>query len=456
MPKDILQRSAEAPALLLDRTVKVSRRAAKTLPNGKVAKKTKAYWNTLGPGLTTGAAGQDPSGIATYSQTGAQYGFHFLWLAAWLYPLDANLESMCARIGLVTGRGLAANIRSFFSRRTLYFCALLLFIANAINIGADLGAMAKAAQLMNPRLSFAGLVIGFTVLTLGLQIFTPYVKYAKYLKWLAFVLIAYVFSAIMAHLDWHNVMAHAFAPHITFAKNDFIILCAILGTTISPYLFFWQTSQEVEEEILRGKKTIKLRRSLTSRREIRAMRVDVWSGMFFSEAVMFFIIAACGGILFAHGITDIKTSAQAAEALKPFAGNATYLLFAVGIIGSGLLAIPVLAGSSSYTIAESFHWREGLYRKLGQASAFYGIIMISVLIGLAINFLGIDPIKALIYAAVINGLIAPVIMALILLISGNKKIMGKWVNGKISTTVGWLTTGAMAIAGVAAIYALVS
>lgn len=467
MPKDILQKSAEAPAVLLDRTVKVGKRTVKvgrrtvtktvkTLPNGKLGKRTKKYWNTLGPGLTTGAAGQDPSGIATYSQTGAQYGYHFLWLAAWLYPLDANLESMCARIGLVTGRGLAANIRAFFSRRVLYLCAMLLFIANAINIGADLGAMAKAAQLLNPRLEFGWLVVGFTVLTLSLQIFTPYVKYAKYLKWLAFVLIAYVISAFMAHLNWHDILSQSLTPQMHFDKKDFIIVCAILGTTISPYLFFWQTSQEVEEEILRGKKTLKLRRLMTSRREIRSMRIDVWSGMFFSEAVMYFIIAACGGILFTHGVTDIKTSAQAAEALRPFAGNATYFLFAVGIVGSGLLAIPVLAGSSSYTIAESFHWREGLYRKLGQASAFYGIIMISVLIGLSINFLGIDPIKALIYAAVINGIIAPVIMALILLISSNKNIMGKWVNGPLSSTVGWLTTAAMGVSAAVAIYALLT
>ncbi|HEX7368292.1 MAG TPA: divalent metal cation transporter [Candidatus Saccharimonadales bacterium] len=454
MPKDILRKSAEAPAVLLERTLKVGRKTVRTLPRGKVGKRAKKYWNTLGPGLTTGAAGQDPSGIATYSQTGAQYGYHFLWMAAWLYPLDANIEAMCARIGLVTGQGLAANIRAFFSRRVLYLCAMLLFIANAINIGADLGAMAQATRLLNPRLDFAWLVIGFTILTLGLQIFTPYVKYAKYLKWLAFVLVAYVISAFMAHLNWHTVLAQSFAPHMHFSKSDFIIICAVLGTTISPYLFFWQTSQEVEEEILHGKKTLKLRRSLIPRREIRSMRVDVWSGMFFSEAVMYFIIAACGGILFTHGITDIQTSAQAAEALRPFAGNATYFLFAIGIVGSGLLAIPVLAGSSSYTISESFHWREGLYRKLSQASAFYGIIMISVLIGLGINFLGIDPIKALIYAAVINGLIAPVIMALILLISGNKRIMGKWVNGPISSVIGWLTTGAMTIAAIAAIYAL--
>ncbi len=452
----VITRTAEAPAVLLNQTIMAGKRAERWWRHGKATKSTRDYWDTLGPGLVTGAAGQDPSGIATYSQTGARYGFHFLWLAAWLYPLDANLEAMCARIGLVTGQGLAANIRKYFSKRLLRTTALLLFVANAINIGADLGAMAKAAQLLRPDMRFGLLVLGFSVFTVALQIFISYAKYARYLKYLTFVLITYIFSAILAHLNWHEVLAHTVAPHFTFSRDDLVILCAIMGTTISPYLFFWQTSQEVEEEILHGKKTIKMRQALTSRREIRHMKVDVWSGMFFSELIMFFIIATCGGVLYANGITNITTAAQAAEALRPFAGNMTYWLFAIGIIGSGVLAIPVLAGSSSYTIAESFKWREGLYRKLGQASAFYGIIIISVLVGLSINFLSIDPIKALIYAAVINGIIAPVIMVPILLISGNKKIMGKWRPSKLSLGFGWLTTILMACAAIAAIFALFS
>jgi NRAMP (natural resistance-associated macrophage protein)-like metal ion transporter len=450
----VITRTAEAPAVLLDRSVKASRKAQKTLQNTRVSKGTKKYWNALGPGLITGAAGEDPSGIATYSQTGAQYGYHFLWMAAWLYPLDANLETMCARIGLVTGEGLAANIRKHFSWRMLRICALLLFVTNAINIGADLGAMAKAVQLLKPHLEFSMLVLGFSAFTIALQIFVPYARYAKYLKYLSFVLIAYIVSAAMAHLNWNDVLAHSLQPNLHLSKNDFIILCAIMGTTISPYLFFWQTSQEVEEEILHGKKTIAARRATTSRKEIRNMRFDVWSGMFFSEVIMFFIIAVCGGVLYANGVTNITSAAQAAEALKPFAGQWTYWLFAIGIIGSGILAIPVLAGASSYIVAESFKWREGLYRKLGQASAFYGIIIISVLVGFGINMLGIDPIKALIYAAMINGIVAPVIMVLILRISSNKKLMGKWATGWLSQMVGWLTTAAMAAAGVAAIYAL--
>ncbi len=454
--KQFLKISVEAPALLLDLGVKGGLKTTAALTNGATVKGTRKYWDTLGPGLVTGASGQDPSGIATYSQAGAHYGFQFLWMAAWLYPLDANIEAMCARIGIVTGRGLAANIRAHFSRKVLYTCALLMFMANAINIGADLGAMAKAVQLLAPGISFTFLVIGFAIVGLGFQIYTPYKKYSKYLKWLALALLSYVVSAILAHLDWHTISHYAVLPHIGFSKDELIILCAILGTTISPYLFFWQTSQEVEERVLIGKKTIKQRKSNVTIRQIRGMRIDVWSGMFLSEAVMFFIIAACGGILFPHGITTIQSSAQAAEALRPFAGNATYWLFAIGIIGAGLLAIPVLAGSSSYTISESFGWKEGLYQKLGHASAFYGIIIISVFVGLGINFLGIDPIKALIYAAVINGLIAPVIMVLILKISGDKKIMGRWANSKLSATVGWTTTAVVALAGVGAIYALLS
>ncbi len=452
--KTYFQKSAEAPAILLDRTVTKTGAIASKSINNKLVKKGENYWHSLGPGLTTGASDDDPSGIATYSQTGAQFGYNFLWMSVWLFPLASIVQEMCARIGLVTGRGLAGNIRIHYSKRVLYWCALLLFIANTINIGADLGAMAKAAQLLNPDLNFGALVIGFSVFSLGLQIFTPYVRYARYLKWLALVLFSYIASALLAHLDWQTIFQHSYMPTIAFNKESLIILCAILGTTISPYLFFWQTSQEVEEQIQRGKTTLRSRRSAIPKEQVRAMRIDVWSGMFLSQIVMFFIIAACGGILYQHGITEIKTAADAALALKPFAGDATYFLFAAGIIGTGLLAIPVLAASSSYTIAESFGWKEGLNRKLGQASAFYGIIIISMLVGLGINFIGIDPIKALIYAALANGLVAPIILFLIVRMSSNKKIMGKWRTGRVSQTIGWATTGAMVISAIAAIIAL--
>lgn len=456
--KDLITKTAEAPAQALAKTVEATQiardKVVTSLPNSPVLRKTKDYWHMLGPGLTTGASDDDPSGIATYSQTGAQFGYQFLWLSAWTFPLMAIVQEMCARIGLVTGRGLAHNIRVHFSKRVLYICTMLLFAANTFNIGANLGAMAKGVQLLAPELSFSLLVVGFAVFSLLLQIFTPYVSYAKYLKWLALVLLSYILSAMLANLNWGTIAQHAIIPDMSFTKEHVLILCAILGTTISPYLFFWQTSQEVEEQILQGKTTVHQRQAYTDPAEIKRMRIDVWSGMILSNLVMFFIIAACGGILFVNGITEITSAAQAAEALRPFAGDATYILFAVGIIGTGMLAIPVLAGSSSYALAESFGWKEGLYRNLQQAYAFYGVIIISMLVGLGINFIGIDPIKALIYSAVANGLVAPVILYMIVRISSNKKVMGHWKNRPYITTIGWIVFAAMTISGIAAIAAL--
>jgi NRAMP (natural resistance-associated macrophage protein)-like metal ion transporter len=453
--EELLKKSVEAPAELLDRTILTTQKVNESLPTAQILKKTEDYWHMLGPGLTTGASDDDPSGIATYSQAGARYGFQFLWLAPLTFPLMAIVQEMCARIGLVTGRGLAGNIRIYFSSKILMVCTLLLFAANAFNIGADLGAMAKGAQLLNPRLNFGAVVISFTLISLLLQIFTPYIRYAKYLKWLAMVLLAYVFSALLAHLDWAEIFRHSVVPQLHWNKDELLLVTAILGTTISPYLFFWQTSQEVEEQILDGKTSVRERQAETTKEDVRSMRIDVWSGMFLSNVVMFFIIAACGGVLFTHGITNIQTTAQAAEALKPFAGNATYFLFAIGIIGTGFLAIPVLAGSSSYALTESFRWKEGLYRSLGQESyAFYGVIIISMLVGLGINFIGLDPIKALIYAAVGNAIVAPIILVLIVLISSNRKIMGKWTNRRPITVIGWGVTLMMAVVSVAAIASL--
>lgn len=449
MAKDVIEKIVEAPAIALDATITETGKLSKT----KSVKKTREYWNVLGPGLTSGAADDDPSGIATYSQTGAQYGFQLLWMSVFCYPLAGAIQEMCARIGIVTGRGLASNLRVHFSKKVLYICTLLVFAANAFNIGADLGAMAKGVQLLDNSLNFSFLVIGFAVLMLLMQIFMPYAKYAHYLKWLAMVLLAYIASALLAHLDWGTVFKHTFTPSIHWTKDQVLLICAILGTTISPYLFFWQTSQEVEAQILDGKTTVAQRKG-SNKHEIRAMRLDVWSGMLLSEVVMFFIIAACGAILFPKGITHIQTASQAAEALRPFAGDATYFLFAVGIIGTGLLAIPVLAGSSSYALSESFKWKEGLGRKLRQAHAFYGTLIISMLVGLAINFIGLDPIKALIYSAVVNGIVAPVVLTLIVLTSSNSKIMGEWVNKKSTTVFGWTITAIMGVAGVAAIYAM--
>ncbi|KKR81516.1 MAG: Natural resistance-associated macrophage protein [Candidatus Daviesbacteria bacterium GW2011_GWA1_41_61] len=456
MSEKILERVVETPAIALDKTITATKQVTQNIPINKSIKEAREYWHTLGPGLTTGASDDDPSGIATYSQAGAQYGFQLLWLAGFTFPLMSVVQEMCARIGLVTGRGLAANIRLHFPKWVLYLAAFLLFFANSLNIGADLGAMAKATQLLYPQLNFGLLVVGFTVLSLGLQIFTSYEKYAKYLKWLALVLLAYIFSALSVNLDFNQLLKNAVVPSLIFSKEQIFIVTAILGTTISPYLFFWQTSQEVEEQILEGKTTVKLRQEETTNKEVKDMRIDVWSGMFLSNLVMFFIIAACAATLYASGVTNITTAADAAEALKPIAGDQAYLLFALGIIGTGLLAIPVLAGSASYAISESFGWKNGLYRDLKSAYSFYGVIMLSTIIGLAINFVGIDAIKALIYTAVANGLVAPVILVLILLLSNNKKIMGNRSNHPLTTALGWLITVVMVVAGVATIISLFS
>lgn len=454
--EQFVTKAIEAPAIALDKGIEGSQKFAKSIPGAGTdpIKKAKNYWYLLGPGLTTGASDDDPSGIATYSQAGAQSGFSLLWLAAFTYPLMAIVQEMCARIGLVTGRGLASNIRVHFGRKVLYISTISLFIANAFNIGADIGAMASSLQLLRPTLDFSVLVIIFAVIILLLQIFTPYIEYAKYLKWLALVLLAYIVSAILAKPDWPVVFKNAVVPHVSLNKDTLLLICAILGTTITPYLFFWQTSQEIEEEIADGQKTIKERQG-SNTNQISKMRIDIWSGMFLSNLVMFFIIAACATVLFTHGITNIQTASQAAEALKPFAGNSATLLFAVGILGMGFLAIPVLAGSSAYAISESLGKRQGLNNKLKQGYAFYGVIIISMLIGLSINFIGLKPIKALIYAAVLNGIIAPIIIIQIVLISRNEKIMGKWKNSRLVSSIGWLLTAVMTISGIAAIYAIV-
>ncbi len=450
----LLTKSMELPAAMLDQTVERSGALIRALPQSSGMIRARNYWHALGPGLTTGASDDDPSGIATYSQAGAVHGFGFLWLSIWTFPLMSAVQEMCARIGMVTGRGLAGNIRLHYSKRVLRFATLLLFSANAFNIGADLGAMAKAVQLLAPSTPFWSIVIGFAVLSLLLQVFTPYEKYARYLKWLALVLLSYIVSALLAHIDWGAALHQTLAPHIEFSKETLLLICAILGTTISPYLFFWQTSQEVEEDIARGNTTLRLRRSATNPAQIKSMRIDVWTGMFLSNVVMFFIIAACGGVLFPNGITNIESAAQAAEALRPFAGEATYYLFALGIIGTGMLAIPVLAGSSSYALAESMHWKGSLHSPLKQAHAFYGVIIISMLVGLALNFVGLDPMKALIYSAVANGIVAPFVLFFIVKLSSNRAVMGHWVNRRFTTVIGWATTLLMTVSGIAAIWSL--
>lgn len=411
------------------------------------------YLEKLGPGIITGAADDDPSGIATYSQTGAQYGTSLLWLAAWTLPLMAMIQEMCARISLVTGQGLASNIKHAYSRKVLYICTAILFIANTLNIGADFGAMSKAVQLIIPSIPFSFLVVFIGVASLFMEVFIPYKKYAKYLKWLVISLFSYVVTGLIIHMDWSLLLRDGIIPQITFSKTQILLITGILGTTISPYLFFWQTSQEVEEQIAEGKTTAHSRRG-TNKAEIKNMRIDVWTGMFLSNMVMFFIIAVCANTLFINGITNINTASDAALALTPFAGSFATLLFALGIIGTGLLAIPVLAGSASYAISESFGWKEGLYRKLKEARAFYAVIAVSMIIGIAINFLGINPIKALIYSAIANGIVAPIIIVFIVHISSSHKIMGHFKNSLFTKIIGWAIVALMGVTAVAAIYSL--
>lgn len=451
-----VEKLVTAPAVALDKAVDGFEALSKAIKNKKAVKAIADYWITLGPGLTTGAADDDPSGIATYSQQGAQTGFQLLWLSGFTFPLMALVQEMCARMGIVTDHGLAANIKRHYPKWVLYSCAFLLLGANTLNLGADIGAMAKAVQLIAPKFNFELLVVGFTLGILGLLIFTSYKVYAKYLKWLALVLFAYVFSALSINgIDWKDVLGHLITPAMTFSKNELFLITGVLGTTISPYLFFWQTSQEVEEKMERrrglslteyGAETF-----ATAKQEIAKMRIDVWSGMFISNLVMFFIIVSTAATLFTHGIVNINTAAEAAEALRPIAGQYVYLLFATGIVGAGLLAVPILAGSASYALSESFGWQTSLNRKLKDAYAFYGVIIIAMFIGLAINFIGFDPVKALIYSAVLNGLIAPIILFFIVQLSSNKEVMKDHVNRPFTTFAGWLTTGIMALSAIATV-----
>ena len=439
MKKSILEKLFSAPAEVLEKTIELEKEIKQDIENQKPVMEAKEYWHILGPGLTTGAADDDPSGIATYSQMGASRGFNLLWLSPFTFPLMSVIQEMCARIGLVTGAGLATNIKRHFSKKALYFCVILLLFANVFNIGADLGAMAKSMQLIYPKFGFTFLVIFFAISSLALQVFIPYKKYSKYLKYLSLVLLAYVFSAFAVNINWPDLFRHLIIPTIHFNKDEIILICAAFGTTISPYLFFWQSSQEVEEDILKGKRTEKMRREQTTTDDIRKMRIDNWSGMLFSNLIMFFIIATCAAALFQNGITNIATAADAALALRPFAGDFAFALFAIGVIGIGLLAIPVLAGSASYALSESFGWRFGLYRKLKRATSFYGVIIVAMILGIILNFIGIDPIKALIYAAVLNGIISPVMLFFIVRLSSKEKVMGQFKNKRIGNIIGWFS-----------------
>ncbi len=400
------------------------------------------FWKILGPGLVTGASDDDPSGIATYSQAGAAYGLSTLWTALITFPLMASIQEMCARIGLVTSHGLAGTLKSNYSKPVLYLMLLFSFPAIVLNIGADIEGMGAVGNLLFPSIHSTWFSIFFTFLLLGLIILLPYQKMAAILKYLCLALFVYLIIPFLYKQDWLVILKSSLVPKIIFDKNFISILVAILGTTISPYLFFWQATMEVEDRKNSSKHLV------VNKRIMSEMKKDVDFGMLFSNLVMFFIILTTGTVLFNAGIHKIETVEQAAQALKPLVGNSAYLLFAIGVIGTGLLAIPVLSGSLSYIITETFGWKEGLDKKFHEAKAFYVIIAVSLLLGLSLNYVGISPVKALIYSAILYGVTAPVLIAIILHISNNKKIMGKFTNGKWSNFLGFATLILMTVAAV--------
>jgi len=419
-----------------------------------VPKKLKKLLSKLGPGFITGASDDDPSGIATYSQTGAQFSYTQLWTALFSFPFMTVIQEMCGRIGMVTGRGLSGVILKHYSKKVLYFAVFLLLLANTVNIGADLGAMASSGQLLL-KLPYLIWLFAITAIILVLEIFVSYKVYARFLKYLSFTLFAYIVVALIVKQDWIKILSATILPSISLNRDYFLNIVAILGTTISPYLFFWQANEEVEEEVefhkirAMGKGVPKI-----TRIDIREMRIDTIIGMFFSQLVMFFIIVATASTLGAHGINNIDTATDAAQALKPIAGNFAFILFALGVIGTGMLAVPVLSGSASYAISETFGWKEGLNEKFKKARGFYAVITVATILGLLVNFSGIPPFKMLYYTAVLNGLIAPPLMILILLISSNPRIMGKYTNGKFSNWMGITITLMMTLAALALIITL--
>jgi NRAMP (natural resistance-associated macrophage protein)-like metal ion transporter len=407
----------------------------------------RSFLQALGPGIITGAADDDPSGIATYSVAGAQLGSKLLWTALLTWPLMAAVQIMCARIGKVTGEGLAWNFKQRFPRWLVLVFVIALLIANTINIAADLAGMADAAAMLS-NINSHWFVIVFALLISWATVRLRYRQIANILKWLVLVLVAYPITAFVAGADWGQVLRDTLVPSMPRTKSEWATLVAILGTTISPYLFFWQTSEEVEEEKAAGQSTIALRRGATSQ-ELGLRNIDVGVGAFFSNMVMFFIILTTAVTLNKHGITNIETSRQAAEALRPFAGNFATTLFTIGIVGVGFLAIPTLAGSAAYAFAETLGWRQGLNKELRQARWFYTLILVSTAAGVGLDFVGVNPVKALYWTAVINGLLAPFLLVAILIIAADKKLMQGQPSSRLGWTVVAITTLAMFAAGVA-------
>ena len=411
--------------------------------------KKKSIWQRLGPGFITGAADDDPSGIATYSQTGAMFGYSHLWVAFFTFPLMLVVQEMCGRIGTVTGNGLSGVMRKFYSKKMLAIALVLLLGANIVNIGADLGAMASAMNLVF-GLPFVFWLILVTVISLTLQVLVPYPAYAKFLKYLTLSLFAYVLAAFAVKQDW-SVIAHAtFTPSLVFDKVSIMNLVAILGTTISPYLFFWQADEEVEEEITHNKILgFGIGKPKLSKQDFKDLWIDAGIGMLFSNLIMFFIMVTVASTIGANGPVTIETATEAAQALRPLVGDFAYLLFALGIVGTGMLAVPILAGSASFAVSEAFGWSGGLEKKFRDARGFYGVMIVAMLIGLIVSFIGIPPFQMLYYTAVLNGLAAPLLLVFILCISNNKKIMGAHTNKPLSNILGIFITVVMAAAGIA-------
>ena len=408
-----------------------------------------SLFKRVGPGVITGAADDDPSGIATYSQAGAQTGFGLLWTVVLTWPLMVAVQSVSARIGRVTGRGLAGNMVLVFPRSVVTTLVLLLFVANTINLGADLAAMGAAAKLMAGVGSAHLYTAGFALFSLLAVVLIPYHRYVGLLKWLTFSLLAYVGVVFTVKIDWHAVAAGAFVPKFELSGEALTLVVAVFGTTISPYLFFWQSSQEVEDEEADPEAGALIDRPEQANRELNRIGWETWVGMAMSNGIAFFIMLTTAVTLHAAGKTDIQTAEQAAEALKPIAGDAAFFLFSLGLIGTGLLAIPILAGSAAYAAAEARGWRTGLERPLAEARPFYIVIAVAIVLGIAVDFSPLDPIKALIWSAVLNGVIVVPIMAAMMVVASRRKIMGEFVAALWQRLLGWAATAIMAAAAIA-------
>lgn len=441
----------------LSRLTRTERRAVNIGKSIVNRKRYSRFLRILGPGVVTGAADDDPAGIATYSQAGAGFGFSLLWAFPLMYPLLLAVQESCSRIGAVTGKGLAAVIKDNYSKKLLYMSVFLVVIANTINIGADLGAMAATTQLF-VSIPFAVLTVFYAMVVILLVVFVNYKTYAKILKWLAVTLLAYPVTALLVGQNWPELLRSTFTLTPKIDSVTIYIFVGMLGTTISPYLFFWDTSEVVEEEIAKKRLAQTGKDPKISRHFLRSIRMDNFVGMTLAVVTAWFIVVACASVLFKHGITEINTAADAARALEPLvkgfpnAGLIAKLIFSVGIIGLGLLAVPVLAGSSSYAISETFGWKEGLYRKFKRAFGFYVIIILATLVGLAINLLGIDPIKALIFSAVANGIAAVPLLLMIARVGNNSNIMGNYKNGLLSNIFVRIAFVIMASAVIALFY----